>query len=96
MSLLKRVHIGALTVENNVFLAPLAGIGDTSYRTLGRRFGAGLTFTEMVSAHGLANHNQKTLELLNTSKKEMPIGIQIFGSNPEIAETLFARVIPFV
>ncbi len=84
MSLLKRVHIGNLTVENNVFLAPLAGIGDRSYRTLGRRFGAGLTFTEMVSAHGLANHNQKTVELLKTSKKERPVGIQIFGAHPEI------------
>jgi nifR3 family TIM-barrel protein len=87
MSLIKRVRIGSLLTDNNVFLAPLAGIGDISYRTLGRRFGAGLTFTEMVSAHGLVNRSEKTLELLRITKKERPTGIQIFGSNPEIMST---------
>jgi len=84
MSLLKKIKIGNFYTENNVFLAPLAGIGDKSYRILGKRFGAGLTFTEMVSAHGIVNGNQKTLDLLRLTKKERPSGIQIFGSNPEI------------
>lgn len=84
MSLLKRVHIGNLITENNVFLAPLAGMGDRSYRILGRKFGAGLTFTGMVSAHGLVNRSRQTLNLLKISKRERPAGIQLFGSNPEI------------
>ena len=84
MSLLKKILIGSLRTENNVFLAPLAGIGDRSFRVMGVRFGAGLTFTEMVSAHGLANLNRKTIDLLEVGKKERPAGIQIFGSNPEV------------
>jgi nifR3 family TIM-barrel protein len=84
MPFLKKIRIGALVTENNVFLAPLAGIGDRAYRTIGMRFGAGLAFTEMVSAHGLANESRKTLELLLLTKKERPAGIQIFGSNPEV------------
>lgn len=84
MSLLKKVQIGNLTTGNNVFLAPLAGIGDRSFRIIGRRFGAGLTFTEMASAHGIANRSINTLDLLKISKKDRPAGIQLFGSNPEI------------
>ena len=84
MSLLKKIRIGALLTGNNVFLAPLAGIGDRAYRTIGIRFGAGLVFTEMVSAHGLANESRKTVELLLLTRKERPAGIQIFGSSPEI------------
>jgi len=84
MSLLKRVPIGNFFTENNVFLAPLAGIGDTTFRTLGRRFGAGMTFTEMISAHGIVNNNMKTLDLLKVTKRERPVGIQIFSANEEI------------
>jgi len=84
MSLLKKVTIGALTTRNNVFLAPLAGIGDAGFRVMGKAFGAGLTFTEMVSAHGLLCGNEKSLDLLKLTRKERPGGIQLFGSNPEI------------
>jgi tRNA-dihydrouridine synthase B len=90
MSLLKQIQIrnpvsgqGFFT-DNNVFLAPLAGIGDRSFRVMTKKFGAGLTFTEMTSAHGLANRNRKTLDLIKISRAERPTGIQIFGSNPEI------------
>jgi tRNA-dihydrouridine synthase B len=84
MGLLKKVKIGEVLIDNNVFLAPLAGIGDRSFRVLHKRFGAGLVFTEMVSAHGIVNENRKTLDLLQLTKKERPAGIQIFGSSPEI------------
>jgi tRNA-dihydrouridine synthase B len=84
MSLLKKIRIGTLLTENNVFLAPLAGIGDRAYRVLGVRFGAGLAFTEMVSAHGLTNESRKTVELLLLTQKERPAGIQIFGNSPEV------------
>lgn len=84
MSLLRPVRIKDVLVPNNVWLAPLAGIGDRSYRTMQKRFGAGLTFTEMTSAHGLVHRNSKTFELAKLTKSERPAGIQIFGSNPEI------------
>jgi nifR3 family TIM-barrel protein len=84
MGLLKKIKIGEVLTDNNIFLAPLAGIGDRSFRVLHKRFGTGLTFTEMVSAHGIVNGNLKTLDLLKLSRRERPAGIQIFGSNPEI------------
>jgi tRNA-dihydrouridine synthase len=86
MSLLKSIEIDGLKTQNNVFLAPMAGIGDNSYRILGRRFGAGLTFSEMVSAHGITQRNRRTLELLQITPIERPIGIQLFGSDPAIME----------
>ncbi len=86
MALLKSLEIDGLRTQNNVFLAPLAGIGDNSFRILGRRFGAGLTFSEMISAHGIAQRNRRTLELLQTTPIERPIGIQLFGSDPAIME----------
>jgi nifR3 family TIM-barrel protein len=86
MPLLKSLRIEGLETQNNVFLAPLAGIGDNSYRILGRRFGAGLTFSEMVSAHGITKRNRRTMDLLLTTPIERPIGIQLFGSDPEIME----------
>jgi tRNA-dihydrouridine synthase B len=84
MSLLHSLMIGDLETPNNLFLAPLAGIGDNAYRILGRRFGAGLTFSEMVSAEGLVRKNAKTGELLRITEAERPVGIQLFGSDPSV------------
>jgi tRNA-dihydrouridine synthase B len=84
MSLLRSIVIGGLKTPNNLFLAPLAGIGDNAYRILGRRFGAGLTFSEMVSAEGLVRNNAKTRELLRITEAERPVGIQLFGSDPGV------------
>jgi len=84
VSLLKSIHIKGLVPPSNLFLAPLAGVGDNAYRILGRRFGAGLTFSEMVSAHGIVRGNHKTLELMHISEGERPLGIQLFGSDPAI------------
>jgi tRNA-dihydrouridine synthase B len=92
MSLLKQIKIGDTVTPNNVWLAPLAGIGDRSYRTLHRRFGAGLTFSEMTSAHGIVRGNSRTLELARISRGERPSGIQIFGSNPEIMGSAVASL----
>jgi nifR3 family TIM-barrel protein len=84
VSLLKCVHIRDLVITNNLFLAPLAGVGDNAFRIMGRRFGAGLTFSEMVSANGIVRGNQKTLELMHISDVERPLGIQLFGSDPAV------------
>ena len=84
MSLLRSIAIGSLKTPNNLFLAPLAGVGDNAYRVLGRRFGAGLTFTEMVSANGLVRKNRKTMGLLMITGAERPVGVQLFGSDPSV------------
>jgi len=84
MSILKPLKIGSLETSNNVFLAPLAGIGDNAFRIIGRQYGAGLTFTEMISAHGLVNGNYRSHELLRITKREKPCALQLFGANEDI------------
>jgi nifR3 family TIM-barrel protein len=84
VSLLKSVHIRNLVTSNNLFLAPLAGIGDNAYRIMGTCFGAGLVFSEMVSANGIVRGNQKTLELMRIDDRERPLGLQLFGSDPVV------------
>ena len=72
-----------MILSGNVFLAPLAGITDTPFRILTKRFGACLVYTEMVSAEGLSRGNTDSLRLLYFGDEERPIGVQIFGSHPE-------------
>ncbi len=73
-----------LVLEKNVLLAPLAGITDFPFRRTARMCGAELVFTEMISSNGLVFNNLKTLSMISTLKDEQPVGVQIFGSNPEI------------
>lgn len=77
------MRIGTVHINGNVFLAPLAGITDTPFRLLCRQFGAALVFTEMISADGLVRGNTNTLRYLFFDPSERPIGVQIFGSDPE-------------
>lgn len=83
---IKSLKIGRLSTKNNLFLAPLAGFSDRAFRSVCNYAGAGLTFTEMVSAKGLKYNNQATKDLLKTSsfEDEGISCVQIFGSNPEI------------
>lgn len=81
--LLKRIKIGKLHTENNVFLAPLAGYTNAPFRDMCFQMGAGLTFTEMVSAKGLCFNSEKTKELLHISDGYGGIkACQIFGNDP--------------
>lgn len=70
--------------ENNVFLAPMAGIADRAFRELCINYGAGYTVSEMVSSKGLTIGDKKSGELLTLGEIENPAGVQIFGDNPEI------------
>jgi len=70
--------------ENNVFLAPMAGIADRAFRELCINYGAGYTVSEMVSSKGLTMGDKKSGELLTLGEIEKPAGVQIFGDNPEI------------
>ncbi len=65
-------------------LGPMAGVTDYAFRKLCREQGADLLYTEMVSAKGLHYHSRNTADLLRTDKSEKPIGIQLFGSEPDI------------
>lgn len=79
----KPIEIGKLKLENNVFLAPMAGITDLPFRKLCKEYGPGLVFTEMVSAKGLYYNDKKTEKLLNTEDEKRPVAMQIFGSDCE-------------
>lgn len=80
---LKNIKIGNLELENNVFLAPMAGITDKSFRILCKEMGVGLTTTEMVSAKAIYYHDNKTKKLYNLDGEKRPISIQLFGSDIE-------------
>lgn len=78
--------------KNNIMLAPLAGYTDLAFRKLCAKLGAGLTFTEMVSAKGLHYNSEHTKELLNVSEEEGKAGVQLFGSDPSIMADIAARL----
>lgn len=78
------LKIGDLTVPNRVFLAPMAGVTDYSFRVLCKEQGAGVVYSEFVSAHGIIRENEKTLSMIRFTEFERPIGIQIFGDKPGV------------
>ena len=81
---IKSIKIGNVIVPNNVFLAPLAGYSDAAMRVICSELGAGVCFTEMVSAKGLKYSSEKTEDLLFTYNEEKIKAVQIFGSDPDI------------
>ena len=89
---LKPLVIGDITIEHPLALAPMAGVTDLPYRLLCKEQGAGMMCTEMVSAKGLYYGNRKSEPLMATDPKEIPIAIQIFGSDPEIMGQMAAKV----
>ena len=78
---IKPIKIGNVKLNNNVFLAPMAGITDRAFRLVCEEFGPGLVCTEMVSGKGLMYDDRKTAELLNIEGEKRPISAQIFGSD---------------
>ena len=75
------MKIGNVELENNIFLAPMAGITDLPFRLICKEQGAGLVYTEMVSSKALFYGDEKTKQLLKSSPKERPLAVQIFGSD---------------
>jgi len=78
------MNISNMHFENDVFLAPMAGITDIAYRGLCKEFGCDLVYTEMVSAKGLYYGSSNTEALMQISNIEKPVAIQIFGNDPKI------------
>ncbi len=82
--MLPEIHIGNLRLRNNIFLAPMAGITNLPFRVLARNFGSSLCFTEMISANGLVRKTCRSYSYLESSPDDRPLGVQIFGSDPDI------------
>lgn len=89
------MRIGSLITENNVFLAPMAGITDLPFRKICRRYGASLVYSEMISAKGLYYNDKKTPQLMHIDDDERPCAIQIFGSDADIMAEIIPKVMEF-
>ena len=87
------VIIGDIKIDSKLALAPMAGVTDFAFRTVCRELGAGLTYTEMVSAKALVYQDGKTRGLLNLGHDEHPSGAQIFGSDVECMSDAAARAL---
>ena len=87
MTIIHPLHIGSVSLKNNLILAPMAGITDSPFRVLCLKGGAGLVCAEMVSAHALHYNNAKSGRMLQVNSQEHPVSMQIFGSDEQtIAE----------
>jgi tRNA-dihydrouridine synthase B len=78
-----RWTIGSVEIPGRLALAPMAGVSVQAFRRQGRRYGAGLVCSEMVSCAGLSHGNERTLGYLRIGRDEHPLAVQIFGSEPE-------------
>jgi tRNA-dihydrouridine synthase B len=76
-------RIGDVDIPSRVVLAPMAGVSVQAFRRQGRRYGAGLVCSEMVSSAGLSHANERTLGYLRIARDEHPLAVQIFGSEPD-------------
>ncbi|MCX8131236.1 MAG: tRNA dihydrouridine synthase DusB [Clostridia bacterium] len=86
------MKIGNVELDNNVFLAPMAGVTDMPYRILCKEQGCGLVYTEMVSAKGMHYNDERSFRLTEIDDAEKPAGIQIFGSDPAIMAGIAERL----
>ncbi len=84
------MKIGNIELQNNVALAPMAGVTDLPFRLLCREQGCGLACTEMVSAKAIFYHNKNTAQLIATRPEEAPLAVQLFGSDPAIMAEMAA------
>ncbi len=83
---LKKLKIGNVELENNIILAPMAGITDLPFRVICKKFGPALVCTEMVSSKAIFYNDSNTKRLMKIEKKERPVSVQIFGSDEESME----------
>ena len=89
---MKKLRIGTVELENNIILAPMAGVTDLPFRLLCREMGAGLVCMEMVSAKAIYYNNKNTESLLELHEGEMPASLQLFGSDPDIIADMAERL----
>ena len=87
-----KLKIGNVELENNLILAPMAGVTDLPFRLLCKEQGCGLMYTEMVSAKAILYKNRNTGPLMEVRPEEEPVALQLFGSDPEIVSDIAAQV----
>ena len=86
------MKIGNVEIENSLALGPMAGVTDLPFRLLCKEQGCGILYSEMVSAKAILYKNKNTDVLLNIDEREHPVGIQLFGSDPDIMSEIGSRV----
>ena len=86
------LKIGNITLENNLILAPMAGVTDLPFRLLCKEQGAGLLCMEMVSAKAILYKNKNTQKLMAIDEREHPVSLQLFGSDPEILSEIAGQI----
>lgn len=89
---MKTLQIGNVTLENNLILAPMAGVTDLPFRVLCKEQGVGLICMEMVSAKAIMYKNKNTEELLTIDKREHPVSLQLFGSDPDVISEIARQI----
>ncbi len=87
-----KMKIGNVVLENNIFLAPMAGVTDLPFRILCKEMGCGLVYSEMVSAKGIFYGNENTTKLLTIEQRERPAAVQLFGSDPAIMAAMAKKI----
>ena len=92
---LKELKIGNVKLENNILLAPMAGITNLPFRRITKKFNPGLVYTEMISSKGLFYNDEKTKKLLNMKDEKRPVAVQIFGSDVQAMEFAASYVSEF-
>ncbi len=92
MEKLRKLTIGNVTLENNMILAPMAGVTDLPFRLLCKEQGAGLVCMEMVSAKAILYKNKNTEALMEIHPKEVPASLQLFGSDPKIISEMAKQI----
>lgn len=88
----RQLKIGDVILENNVMLAPMAGVTDLPFRLICKEQGAGLLCMEMVSAKAVHYNNKNTEALMEIHPEEMPVSLQLFGSEPEVMAETAVRI----
>ena len=86
------MRIGNVNLDNNIILAPMAGVSDLPFRLLCREQGAGMVCTEMISAKAISFGNKNTAALMETTSDERPVSLQLFGSDPDIISRMAAYI----
>lgn len=89
---MSKLRIGNVELDNRVVLAPMAGVTDLPFRLLCKEQGAGLICMEMVSAKAIHYHNKNTEELMEIHPDEMPVSLQLFGSEPDLISEVAASI----
>ncbi len=89
---MKQLTIGNVTLDNCYVLGPMAGVTDLPFRLLCKEQGAGLLCMEMISAKGVLYNNKNTESLLQIHPDEMPVSLQLFGSDPKIVSEMAKRI----